>query len=441
MYEDSYEASYTRERLELLMKIKTVEKSYEEVLALPTPAHPKPKKQKAFWRFLLKTFSAGELKTVNFSHTTKNMEKIKQDEPCLYLMNHSSFIDLKIASTLIYPKPFHIICTMDALVGKEKLMRNLGCIPTRKFVMDVNLVRDMIYAVNKLNGSLLLYPEAGYSFDGTATPLGEGLGKCIKMLGIPVVMIQTTGAFLRDPLYNCLQLRQVNVSADMECILTKEEIENQTVNEINELVKKCFSFDQFCRQQEKQTYIAEGFRADGLHRVLYKCPQCHTDGQMIGQGITLSCKNCGKEYTLTDQGYMKAQSGQTEFAHIPDWYKWERECVREEIQNGFYKLDIPVQIGILKDTKALYMVGEGRLVHNKEGFHLTGCDGKLDYHQSSTASYTLNSDYFWYEIGDVINIGDAKMLYYCFVNQEDNVVAKTRLATEEIYKIVQHNEL
>ena len=80
------------------------------------------------------------------------------------------------------------------------------------------------------------------------------------------------------------------------------------------------------------------------------------------------------------------------------------------------------------------MVGEGRLVHTAEGFHLTGCGGKLDYVQGPKASYSLYSDYYWYELGDVICIGDKDRLYYCFPKGGD-VVAKTRMATEEIYKL------
>ena len=94
-----------------------------------------------------------------------------------------------------------------------------------------------------------------------------------------------------------------------------------------------------------------------------------------------------------------------------------------------------MDIAVLTDTKNLYMVGEGRLTHGAEGFHLTGCDGKIDYEQKPLSSYSLNSDYYWYEIGDVISIGTNKMLYYCFPKTEGDFVSKTRLATEELYKI------
>ena len=89
---------------------------------------------------------------------------------------------------------------------------------------------------------------------------------------------------------------------------------------------------------------------------------------------------------------------------------------------------------MLVNTDCVYKVGEGRLVHDAGGFHLTGCEGRLDYIQKPAASYSLYSDYFWYELGDMICIGGAKALYYCFP-ETGCPVAKTRLAAEELYKL------
>ena len=63
----------------------------------------------------------------------------------------------------------------------------------------------------------------------------------------------------------------------------------------------------------------------------------------------------------------------------------------------------------------------------------------MDYSQKPIVSYSLNSDYFWYEIGDVICIGDGNILYYCFSKDAGDIVAKTRLATEEMFKIAKAN--
>lgn len=417
------------------MKIKVTEKTYEEVLALPKQKHAQPKRPAKFWGWLLKTLSASDLKATDFTHTEKNMDKLGKDEPCLVLMNHSSFIDLKIAATLLYPRPFNIVCTSDGFVGKEGLMRTIGCIPTRKFVTDTVLVRDMLHALKKEGSSVLMFPEASYSFDGTATPLPDSMGKCLKMLGVPVVMIKTEGAFARDPLYNNLQLRQVKVSATIEYLLSAEDVKTKSAAELNEILKEQFTFDNFRWQQEKGVKITEPFRADFLNRVLYKCPHCLNEQTMEGKGTKITCKHCGKTYELTEDGYLKAEDGESKFTHVPDWYAWERACVREELQNGTYRLDVPVEVCMMTDMKSIYKVGTGRLTHTAEGFRLTGCDGKLEYSQTPAASYSLYSDYYWYELGDMICIGNTDALYYCFPSEGGDVVAKTRLAAEELYRM------
>ena len=417
------------------MKIKNRPLSYEEVCALPAAEHRRPKKPSLFFRALLKTLSASDLKATDFSWESEGMERLGRNESALFLMNHSSFIDLKIAATILYPRPFNIICTSDGFVGKAGLMRAMGCIPTKKFITDTTLVRDMLYTVRELHSSLLMYPEASYSFDGTATPLPDSLGKLLKMLKVPVVMIKTDGAFLRDPLYNMLQLRQVKVSATMRYLLSPQEIAAMSAKQLNAVLQREFSFDNFRAQQERGVAVTESFRADGLNRVLYKCPNCKTEGQMEGRGTALRCRCCGKRWELTETGFLRADDGEDLFDHVPDWYAWERKCVREELQSGSYRLDIPVEIRMLVDTKCLYTVGKGRLVHTVDGFELTGCDGKLHYHHAPGASYSLYSDYYWYELGDMICIGDNKALYYCFPLEGGDVVAKTRLAAEELYKL------
>ena len=162
---------------------------------------------------------------------------------------------------------------------------------------------------------------------------------------------------------------------------------------------------------------------------------CLAEGKMEGKGTSLICRSCNKEYRLTEIGTLECLNGEAAFTHVPDWYTWERQCVREELESGAYQLDIPVQICMMVNMREICRVGEGRLHHDENGFHLTGCGGKLDYFQKPEASYSLYADYFWYEIGDMLCIGDHKALYYCFPQGGGDVVAKTRLAAEELYKL------
>ncbi len=415
------------------MKIKTRTLDYDTVAALPRAKHRDPLRPNFLLSTVVRVAAIFDLLPTRFRCRSYGLEKIK-GQPCLILMNHSSFIDLKIVSKIFYPRPYGIVCTSDGFVGQSWLMRLLGCIPTQKFVSDMTLIRDMEYLLKKKRTSVLMYPEASYSFDGTATPLPRKMGVLLKKLGVPVVTVITQGAFARDPLYNCLQKRKVRVSADVTCLLTAQQIREKSVAELDAMLDEAFSFDNFAWQKENGIRITESFRADGLERILYKCPHCMAEGELEGKGITLTCHRCGRQWELDELGQLRANTDDTEFPHIPDWYAWERKCVRRELETGTYSLETDVKIGMMVDHKAIYMVGRGHLSHSTGGFRLTGCDGRLQYEQPPLACYGLYADYYWYEIGDVICIGSKDALYYCFPEGK-TPVAKTRMAAEELYKL------
>ncbi len=416
------------------MKIKTKNLSAEQVNALPFEKRLKPKKPSWLFKSLVKILSYGDLKKVSFTYEKSNFDKITKKQPCLILMNHSSFIDVKIASKVLKNRPYNIVATTDGSVGKKWLMRRLGCIFTNKYVTDVSLVKDIKYCLSNLKTSVLMFPEASYSMDGRQGLIPDSIGKLIKMLKVPVITIITDGAFLKDPLYNNLQLRKVKISAKVDVTLSVEEVEKLSTSEINDIIFKKFTFDAFLNQQRNGVLIDEPFRADSLERVLYKCPNCSDEFSMQGKGICLTCNNCKKQYTLTENGYIKATDGKTEFNHIPLWVDYQKECICKELDDNLYSFNERVKIAVLKNSKRLYFVGEGKLMHSKDGFSLISDDNSINFSQPALATHTANCDYFWYEIGDVIAVGNEMILYYCFPINQKVPIYKVKLATEEIYK-------
>lgn len=426
------------DRKRFVMKIKIIEKPYGEVIAehrAHKQKHKKPIRPSWFFRTLMKLVALPDLKATHFKCERVGMDRLSKKEPAFILMNHSSFIDLEIVADVLYPRPFNIVATTDGFIGKNWLMRQIGCIPTKKFVTDTTLVRDMLHTARKLHDSIVMFPEVGYSHDGCATTLPDSLGKCVKLLGIPLCMITTYGAFARDPLYNNLHRRDVDVSAKLEYLLSPEEIAAMSAEDINAIIAEKFSFDNFAWQRDNEIKIDAPTRAEGLNRVLYKCPECMREGEMKGEGIHLCCTACGAKYRLDEYGSLVGEGVVSKMPHIPTWYAWQREEVRAEIERGEYSVDIPVDIMVSVDTKRLFHVGGGRLLHNESGFRLIGDDGELDYTQTPLSSYSVNADFNWYEIGDIVGIGNSECLYYCFPKSEGDIVTKIRLAAEELYKI------
>ena len=83
------------------MKIKVKNLSFDDVQKIPPRKMKKPLKPGIFWRFLIKTLAKSDLKATNFTYRKIDMERLGKKEPCLILMNHSAFIDLEIAETVM----------------------------------------------------------------------------------------------------------------------------------------------------------------------------------------------------------------------------------------------------------------------------------------------------------------------------------------------------
>ena len=106
--------------------------------------------------------------------TRRGTENLKP--PYLLLCNHNAFMDFKSATKAIWPARANYVVAIDGFIGREKLLRNVGCICKRKFTNDVTLIRQLRRTVQ--NGDIaVIYPEARYSLCGTTAVLPRSLGK------------------------------------------------------------------------------------------------------------------------------------------------------------------------------------------------------------------------------------------------------------------------
>ena len=134
----------------------------DKVMAKPRLARKAPRKVNLFWRCLIRFLSIFGMMGSKFSYETEGLEKIGKDEPCLILMNHSSFLDMQIVYRIFFPKPISLVASSDAFVGlfglMEWVMRSIAAFPTQKFVSDIRLVQDMDYCFKKLKSHVVMYP-------------------------------------------------------------------------------------------------------------------------------------------------------------------------------------------------------------------------------------------------------------------------------------------
>ena len=368
------------------------------------------------------------------------IEKIGVEDlkpPYVLLCNHNAFLDFIVATAAIYPQRANYVVAIDGFIGREELLRRVGCICKRKFTNDVTLVRQLKQVIR--NGDVaLIYPEARYSLCGTTAVLPASLGKLCKLLGVPVVTLICHGHHVNSPFWNLHDRGVKPTEAEMRLLFSAEELSRSKPDQINEAIVQAFQYDDFAWQRERGIRTPYEGRAEGLHKVLYQCPHCRREYQMDSRGTELFCKACGKRWTMSELGQLSAEDGETEFAHIPDWYEWERENVRREVREGTYSTGpMPVTVDSLPNAKRFLRLGEGTMIHDMNGFRVRGTDFDGDPFEMEKTVPSLYSCHIEYEYlgkhGDCVDLNTLEDTWYIYPHDCEFSVTKMALATEELY--------
>ncbi len=396
-----------------------------------------PVRTKWYLRPLTYILSAPDVSKHKCIIKKNNIEGLKP--PFVMLCNHNAFMDFKVATKTIYPWRANYVVAIDGFIGREKLLRDVGCICKRKFTNDTILVKQLMRTIK--NGDVaIIYPEARYSLCGTTAVLPESLGKLCKLLKVPVVTMICHGHHVNSPFWNLHDRGVKPTEAEFTKIFDPEDLKKLSVDEINSKIVEMFQYDDFAWLKERGIRITYKGRAEGLHKVLYQCPACRAEYKMSSSGTILKCNACGKEWNMTELGELEALSGETEFSHIPDWYEWERENVKKEIAEGTYSSgELPVRVDSLPNAKKFIPLGTGTMIHDMNGFTVKGTDMDGDPFEMIKTVPSLYSCHIEYEylgkFGDCVDLNTLKDTWYIYPDPDkcEFAVTKMALATEELY--------
>ena len=364
-----------------------------------------------------------------------NMEGLKP--PYLLLSNHMSFIDFELVALGTHPHRVNNVVNIDGFYRRPWLLEWIGAICTRKFTTDLHLIKS-IRRVLQQGDILCMYPEARYSPCGVTSYLPESLGMLVRMCRVPVVVAIHHGNYLHAPFWNFRKKRKVPLHTTMTQLLTAGEIATMSVEEINAALQKAFEYDEYRYQRENNIRITEPFRAEGMHKILYKCPHCLRESQMTSAGAELFCRACGKRWQLGEDGVLSGVNGETEFPYVPDWFAWEREQVRAELARGEYFFEDEVDVHSLPRCWKFEPLGKARLRHDEEnGFvlegHYRGQNYRIQRKPLQINSLHVEYDFPHIKPLDCLDISTENDSFYCFPEKE-NVVTKLAFATELIYE-------
>ncbi len=402
----------------------------------------KPSKGNVLLYSLAWMVSLSSMKYHKLDLKKEGMDGIKP--PYLLLSNHQSFYDLKVLQTALFPRRANYVAAIDAFaLHGDAIMHGIGCIAKRKFLpMDLALIKNMRYSVDKLKKICVMYPEARFSLDGKRSYIPFSTAKLVKLLKVPLVTLNMHGCYTANPQFSQKKYKHVPIKAEMKLLASAEQVEKMSAEEIYALIVEALSYDDYDYQKENNIKITDQNRAKGLNSLLYQCPHCYTEYSMEASGTTLRCDHCGKAYEYTELGELRALDGETEFSHIPDWFDWQRENVAREVASGKYRFEDEVEVWTLPSSKKFIKQGKGKIVHTLDGFRLTcnAYDKPTEEFWRSEDTYGLHIEYNFRGKGDVIDISKMNESYWLYPTKKC-VITKLSIAFEEIFKAKSKNDL
>jgi hypothetical protein len=84
---------------------------------------------------------------------SRNLQGVKP--PYIMLCTHNSFLDFKVMTAALFPRRANYVVALDGFIGREGIMRMVGCISKRKFVNDLHLIRQPTRLLDQ--GQIVVY--------------------------------------------------------------------------------------------------------------------------------------------------------------------------------------------------------------------------------------------------------------------------------------------
>ncbi len=408
----------------------------------PFDMKDKPVKQLLPLAWLL--WGASYVLTARFGMKVERIGMKGLKGPFLVISTHQGFSDYFIVPRMLFPRRANYISDMEGFANYGKwLYKQGGCIGKRRYVSDIAVVTNIRYALYQLKQPVVLFPESRHSDAGITSKLPDNLGKLVKSLNVPLVILSANGSYLANPFWDEAHTRKTKMSARMELIYTKEEIKELSSLEIQKVIEEKLSYDEYQWQLENKIKITYPRRAEGLHKPLYQCIKCGIEGKMKSQGSRLWCDSCKNSWVMNEYGQLEEANNKQKRIHIPEWYHWERKQVKETIVAGTYQgIDIPVSIEALPNEKGFVSMGTGRLVHDMSGYTLS-----LDVTDSEAAKKledtfplrianrvleSTQTEYDYRGKGKGIVLSTNNCCYYVYSESPEFIVTKLEFAVEEI---------
>ena len=284
--------------------------------------------------------------------------------PAFVIATHTCDQDHILSALTLYPiRPTYVVSEHFMRDPKTaRLLKLMKVITKKMFSADVSTIISIMRAKNE-NSVIVIFPEGRLSCYGRTLPITEGTAELIKKLGINLYSWKAEGAYLtfpkwREPGENrCGEIR-----SSVKLLLTADEVKEKSVDEIKRIAADAIRNDDELAMDGIE-YKSDAI-ANGLDKILFKCPACQKEGGITASGNTVKC-NCGFEATLDNRYKLHGAP----FERVNEWFEWQQNSIDTESTHIASK----VRLGCCGEDGFMdEFAGEGEAYIDKDVFRLKG---------------------------------------------------------------------
>lgn len=254
--------------------------------------------------------------------------EVAKDLPDTYIVlsNHTTDYD-PIFVGASFPKFMHFVASEHVARWKlaSKLL-NFVFAPIWRYKGSVAASTVIeVFKKIKEGTSVCIFAEGARSWDGVTAPILPSTGKVIKKAKCGLVTYKIVGGYFASPNWSTKNTRRGYVHGAPVNVYTKEQLEEMSIDEINEIIKRDLYEDAYERQLANPKKYKGKNLAEQMENLLFICPNCGKVDTIRSSGDTVTCTDCDLRFRYNEYGMLEDSS----FNTVRDLAKWQREAVQK----------------------------------------------------------------------------------------------------------------
>ena len=337
--------------------------------------------------------------------------------PYILLANHQSFYDFFYLLAMKQKRNPAFVVNRYYL-GKPFVRshwRNAGgFIPKRLFNADLSTVRGIIRNV-RMGYPVVIFPEGRLSPDGASNPILEGGAALWRKLQVDLVLVRIEGAYFSMPKWRRRFYRST-VRVKLARVIHPEEFKNYTDAELDRLVEETLRSN---ASENPENRYRQKDKAEGLHNILYRCPNCGGLYTTKSKGNALFCTACGATFELGEDYSFIGAGPRT----ISEFYAAVADAEKRELAEKPLCLETKVKTRVFDENghTVVREAGECRLTETEFTYRSAREEFKIP---------TENLPALPFSCGEEFELYHKNKLYYFYPETNRQQVARWALIVD-----------